>query len=39
MFISRWENPNVLKAYDKFKAKGFTVVGISIDQDKVRANP
>jgi peroxiredoxin len=29
----RAENPNVLKAYDAFKAKGFTVVGISLDTD------
>jgi len=27
----RGENPNVLKAYNTFKDKGFTVVGISLD--------
>lgn len=30
----RAENPNVLKAYNAYKAKGFTVVGISIDDAK-----
>jgi peroxiredoxin len=33
----REENPRVLKAYNRFKEKGFTVVGISIDQDKMRS--
>src|SRR6185312_5922417 len=28
----RAENPNVLKAYNKYKDKGFTVVGISLDE-------
>src|SRR5690606_3065115 len=28
----RAENPNVLKAYQKFKDKGFTVLGISLDE-------
>lgn len=28
----RAENPNVLKAYYRFKDKGFTVLGISLDQ-------
>jgi len=32
----RGENPNVLKAYDAFKAKGFTVVGISLDSDAAK---
>lgn len=27
----RAENPNVLKAYEQYKEKGFTVVGISLD--------
>jgi len=27
----RAENPNLLKAYNKFKSKGFTIVGISLD--------
>jgi len=27
----RAENPNVLKAYNAFKDKGFTVIGISLD--------
>ncbi|WP_257666334.1 TlpA disulfide reductase family protein [Parapedobacter tibetensis] len=29
----RAENPNVLKAYDRYKDKNFTVVGISLDED------
>lgn len=29
----RMENPNVLKAYNKYKTKGFEVYGISIDRD------
>jgi len=29
----RGENPNVLKAYNAFKEKGFTVVGLSLDTD------
>lgn len=29
----RAENPNLLKAYDTYKSKGFTVVGISLDSD------
>ncbi len=28
----RAENPNVVKAYNKFKDKGFTVLGVSLDQ-------
>ncbi|OFY55422.1 MAG: hypothetical protein A2X22_11180 [Bacteroidetes bacterium GWF2_49_14] len=30
----RAENPNVVKAYNKFKSKGFTVLGVSLDRDK-----
>jgi peroxiredoxin len=30
----RMENPNVVKAYDKFKNKNFTVLGVSLDKDK-----
>jgi peroxiredoxin len=30
----RQENPNVVKAYNQFKDKGFTVLGISLDQKK-----
>ncbi len=32
----RAENPNIVKAYDKYKSKGFTVVGISLDEDENR---
>ena len=28
----RKENPNVVKAYDKFKSKGFHILGVSLDQ-------
>ena len=28
----REENPNVVKAYEQFKNKGFTIIGISLDQ-------
>ncbi|WP_179414399.1 redoxin domain-containing protein [Mucilaginibacter sp. E4BP6] len=28
----RQENPNVVKAYNKFKAKNFTVLGVSLDK-------
>jgi len=31
----RAENPNVLKAYNKYKDKGFTVIGISVDDNAV----
>ncbi len=31
----RMENPNVVAAYNKFKDKGFTVLGISLDQNKM----
>lgn len=30
----RGENPNVVAAYDKFKNKNFTVLGVSLDNDK-----
>ncbi len=30
----RAENPNVVRAYQKFKDKGFTVLGVSFDQSK-----
>jgi peroxiredoxin len=30
----RVENPNVVAAYQQFKAKNFTVLGVSLDQDK-----
>jgi peroxiredoxin len=29
----RKENPNVVQAYNKYKAKGFTVLGVSLDDD------
>jgi peroxiredoxin len=34
----RAENPNVVKAYNKFKDKNFTILGVSLDQpgDKVK---
>jgi len=30
----RNENPNVVKAYNKFKGRNFTILGISLDKDK-----
>ncbi|MGI8601206.1 MAG: peroxiredoxin family protein, partial [Chitinophagaceae bacterium] len=30
----RIENPNVVKAYNKFKDKNFTILGVSLDKDK-----
>lgn len=30
----RGENPNVVKAYNQFKNKNFTVLGVSLDEDK-----
>nr|MBA4166884.1 TlpA family protein disulfide reductase [Chitinophagaceae bacterium] len=30
----RMENPNVVKAYNKFKEKNFTVMGVSLDRDR-----
>lgn len=30
----RAENPNLLKVYEKYKSKGFEIIGISLDTDK-----
>jgi peroxiredoxin len=30
----RMENPNVVAAYERFKSKNFTVLGVSLDQNK-----
>jgi len=30
----RQENPNVVKAYEKYKNKNFTILGVSLDRDK-----
>lgn len=30
----RQENPNVVRAYNKYKNKNFTVLGVSLDEDK-----
>ncbi|MBD2721242.1 TlpA disulfide reductase family protein [Hymenobacter armeniacus] len=32
----RQENPNVVKAYNQFKDKGFTIYSVSLDQDKAK---
>ena len=32
----RKENPNVKAAYEKYKAKGFEILGVSLDRDKTR---
>lgn len=32
----RKEMPNVIKAYAKYKSKGFEIYGVSLDQDKAR---
>ncbi|BAV09686.1 Peroxiredoxin [Filimonas lacunae] len=32
----RAENPNVLKAYERFQEKGFTVLGVSLDDNRER---
>jgi len=32
----RIENPNVVKAYNKYKDKGFEILGVSLDRDKNR---
>ena len=32
----RAENPNVMRAYNEFKDKGFTVLGVSLDNQKTR---
>lgn len=34
----RMENPNVVIAYNKFKAKNFTVLGISLDRPGAKEN-
>jgi peroxiredoxin len=31
----RQENPNVVKQYNTFKSKGFNILGVSLDKDKV----
>ncbi|MGZ5247507.1 MAG: TlpA family protein disulfide reductase, partial [Flavitalea sp.] len=30
----RQENPNLVKAYNEFKGRNFTIVGVSLDRDK-----
>jgi peroxiredoxin len=32
----RQENPNLVQAYNKFKNKNFTILGVSLDEDKAR---
>ena len=32
----RQENPNVVNLYEKYKSKGFTVMSVSLDQDKTK---
>jgi thiol-disulfide isomerase/thioredoxin len=32
----RRENPNVVKAYEKYKGKGFTIFSVSLDEDKIK---
>jgi peroxiredoxin len=32
----RSENPNVVMAYDRYRAKNFTVLGVSLDKDRAR---
>lgn len=32
----RQENPNVVKAYNKFNKYGFDVLGVSLDEDKIK---
>jgi peroxiredoxin len=32
----RMENPNVVKAYNDYKDKNFTILGVSLDQDKAK---
>jgi peroxiredoxin len=34
----RGENPNLVKAYDKFKGKNFTILGVSLDRPGQKAN-
>ena len=33
----RQENPNVVRAYNTFKDKGFTIIGVSLDDERTRA--
>ena len=32
----RQENPNVVRTYEKYKAKGFDILGVSLDNNKAR---
>lgn len=32
----RQENPNVVRLYDKYKSKGFDILGVSLDRDMTR---
>lgn len=32
----RQENPNVVAAYNKYKGKNFTILGVSLDEDKAK---
>ncbi len=32
----RRENPNVVRAYEKYKDKGFEIIGVSLDRDRKR---
>lgn len=34
----RQENPNVVKAYNQYKAKNFTILGVSLDRPEGKAN-
>ncbi|AMR31404.1 hypothetical protein A0256_08180 [Mucilaginibacter sp. PAMC 26640] len=34
----RAENPNVVKAYNQYKAKNFTIVGVSLDRPNAKEN-
>lgn len=34
----RGENPNLVKAYEKFKGKNFTILGVSLDRPGQKAN-
>ena len=34
----RAENPNVVKAYNKFKSKNFTIIGVSLDKPEGKAD-
>jgi peroxiredoxin len=34
----RQENPNVVKAYKKFKDKNFTIIGVSLDREESKSN-